>query len=87
VIAFLKSIWGFISGSSIYKWLAEGLLAAGAAYTAYKVIEHEGALAEREKEAEASLKTAQTAAEITSEVQKLPSGGAQKQLGEEYNRS
>lgn len=83
---YLTALWGWFSGSSIGKYLIEGLLAAATLAGICEKIRLDGIHAQQGKDAEAELKDVQVAQKVQADVAKLPQGEAQKELAKEFNR-
>ena len=83
---FLTALWGWFSGSTIGKYLIEGLVALGALAGIYEKIRLDGIHAQQGKDAQQTLKDVAVSNRIQADVSKLPQGEAQKELEKEFNR-
>lgn len=83
---FLKSIWGWFTGSAIGKYLIEGLLAAVSAGAVYEKIRLDGIHAQQGKDAEAQLKDVAKASKVQQQVSALPADKVDDELASKYSR-
>lgn len=86
MIALLKSLWSWFSGSTIGKYLIEGLALIGAIGGLYAKIRLDGEAEERAKETDATLKSVETARKVEQTVIAKPDAQVDSELANEFNR-
>lgn len=82
----LSAIWGWFSGSTIGKYLIEGIILVGSAGALYAKVRLDGERAQQGKDAEATLKDVQTVRKVEAEVAQKPASDVQTELANKWNR-